>query len=161
MSSRNGAPIDFQAWAQNQIVKRTEAALKEHDAAFAERHAETPLLQLVQYLRRCADTLKHSPSPNEVDGGDFIEQRLSNGVCQSHSFRPRFFLGFPLCLCGSFRVLLGLFLTFGLFFSFALECPLFLAFLSIQGLLYCFLLFIACSVFELTHRCWRRWRAPR
>lgn len=35
MSSRNGAPIDFQAWAQNQIVKRTEAALKERDAAFA------------------------------------------------------------------------------------------------------------------------------
>ena len=50
MSSRNGAPIDFQAWAQNQIVKRTEAALKERDAAFAERHAETPLPQLAQYL---------------------------------------------------------------------------------------------------------------
>lgn len=50
MSSRNGAPIDFQAWAQNQIVKRTEAALKERDAAFAERHAETPLPQLARYL---------------------------------------------------------------------------------------------------------------
>lgn len=78
MSSRNGAPIDFQAWAQNQIVKRTEAALKERDAAFAERHAETPLPQLAQYLKRCAETLKHSPSPAEVDGGAFIEERFGS-----------------------------------------------------------------------------------
>lgn len=52
--------------------------MEARDAAFAERHAETPLLQLAQYLRKCADTLKHSPSPNEVDGGDFIEQRFGS-----------------------------------------------------------------------------------
>lgn len=78
MSSRNGAPIDFQAWAQNQIVKRTEAALKERDAAFAERHAETPLPQLARYLHRCSLSLGHSPSPNEVDGGSFIEERFGS-----------------------------------------------------------------------------------
>lgn len=78
MSSRNGAPIDFQAWAQNQIVKRTEAALKERDEAFAARHAETPLPQLARYLKRCAETLKHSPSPAEVDGGAFIEERFGS-----------------------------------------------------------------------------------
>ena len=77
-SFANGKPIDHQAWAENQIAKRTRAALEARDAAFAERHAETPLLQLAQYLRRCADTLKHSPSPNEVDGGDFIEQRFGS-----------------------------------------------------------------------------------
>ncbi len=78
MSSRSGAPIDFQVWAQNQIAKRAEAALKERDAAFAERHAETPLPQLARYLKRCAETLKHSPSPAEVDGGDFIETRFGS-----------------------------------------------------------------------------------
>lgn len=78
MSSRSGAPIDFQAWAQNQIVKRTEAALKERDAAFAERHAETPLPQLARYLHRCSLSLGHSPSPNEVDGGSFIEERFGS-----------------------------------------------------------------------------------
>lgn len=78
MSSRNGAPIDFQAWAQNQIVKRTEAALKERDAAFAERHAETPLPQLARYLHRCSLSLGHSPSPNKVDGGSFIEERFGS-----------------------------------------------------------------------------------
>lgn len=77
-SFANGKPIDYQAWAENQIAKRTRAALEARDAAFAERHAETPLLQLAQYLRKCADTLKHSPSPNEVDGGDFIEQRFGS-----------------------------------------------------------------------------------
>ena len=36
MSQRGGRPIDFQAWAQNQIVKRTVAALEARDEAFAE-----------------------------------------------------------------------------------------------------------------------------
>lgn len=81
MSSRNGAPIDFQAWAQNQIVKRTEAALKERDAAFAERHAETPLPQLARYLHRCSLSLGHSPSPNEeFHRGAFRELGNSNAI---------------------------------------------------------------------------------
>ena len=78
MSSRSGAPIDFQAWAQNQISKRTEAALKERDEAFAARHGETPLPQLARYLHRCSLSLGHSPSPNEVDGGSFIEERFGS-----------------------------------------------------------------------------------
>ena len=77
-SFANGKPIDYQAWAENQIAKRTRAALEARDAAFAERHAETPLPQLARYLKRCAETLKHSPSPSEVDGGDFIEKRFGS-----------------------------------------------------------------------------------
>ena len=76
MSQRGGRPIDFQAWAQNQIVKRTVAALEARDEAFAERNADTPLPQLARYLSRCAISLGHSPSPSEVDGGTFIEQRF-------------------------------------------------------------------------------------
>lgn len=40
MSQRGGRPIDFQAWAQNQIVKRAVAALEARDEAFAERNAD-------------------------------------------------------------------------------------------------------------------------
>ena len=69
MSQRGGRPIDFQAWAQNQIVKRAVAALEARDEAFAERNADTPLPQLARYLSRCAISLGHSPSPSEVDGG--------------------------------------------------------------------------------------------
>ena len=43
MPQRGGRPIDFQAWAQNQIVKRAVAALEARDEAFAERNADTPL----------------------------------------------------------------------------------------------------------------------
>lgn len=78
MSQRGGRPIDFQAWAQNQIVKRAVAALEARDEAFAERNADTPLPQLARYLSRCAISLGHSPSPNEVDGGAFIEQRFGS-----------------------------------------------------------------------------------
>lgn len=78
MSQRGGRPIDFQAWAQNQIVKRAVAALEARDEAFAERNADTPLPQLARYLSRCAISLGHSPSPNEVDGGTFIEQRFGS-----------------------------------------------------------------------------------
>lgn len=78
MSQRGGRPIDFQAWAQNQIVKRTVAALEARDKAFAERNADTPLPQLARYLSRCAISLGHSPSPSEVDGGTFIEQRFGS-----------------------------------------------------------------------------------
>ena len=78
MSQRGGRPIDFQAWAQNQIVKRAVAALEARDEAFAERNADTPLPQLARYLSRCAISLGHSPSPSEVDGGTFIEQRFGS-----------------------------------------------------------------------------------
>jgi len=78
MSQRGGRPIDFQAWAQNQIVKRAVAALEARDEAFAERNADTPLPQLARYLHRCSLSLGHSPSPNEVDGGSFIEERFGS-----------------------------------------------------------------------------------
>ena len=78
MSQRGGRSIDFQAWAQNQIVKRAVAALEARDEAFAERNADTPLPQLARYLSRCAISLGHSPSPSEVDGGTFIEQRFGS-----------------------------------------------------------------------------------
>ena len=84
MSQRGGRPIDFQAWAQNQIVKRAVAALEARDEAFAERNADTPLPQLARYLSRCAISLGHSPSPSEVDGGTFIEQRFGSWAgCRS------------------------------------------------------------------------------
>lgn len=51
MSQRGGRPIDFQAWAQNQIVKRAVAALEARDEAFAERNADNGYVQGSYYLR--------------------------------------------------------------------------------------------------------------
>lgn len=70
--------FDVENWRDQQIAQRTKDALAARDAAFAEKHAETPLRELAQYLVRCARTLRHSPAPCEVDGGTFIEERFGS-----------------------------------------------------------------------------------
>lgn len=70
--------FDYNSWRDQQIAQRTKDALAARDAAFAEKHAGTPLRELALYLARCARTLRHSPPPCEVDGGAFIEQRFGS-----------------------------------------------------------------------------------
>ena len=70
--------FDYNSWCDQQITQRTKDALAARDAAFAEKHAGTPLRELALYLARCARTLRHSPAPCEVDGGAFIEQRFGS-----------------------------------------------------------------------------------
>ena len=70
--------FDVENWREQKIAQRTKDALAARDAAFAEKHAETPLRELAQYLVRCARILRHSPAPCEVDGGAFIEQRFGS-----------------------------------------------------------------------------------
>ena len=70
--------FDYNSWRNQQIAQRTKDALAARDAAFAEKHAGTPLRELALYLARCARTLRHSPAPCEVDGGAFIEQRFGS-----------------------------------------------------------------------------------
>ena len=54
--------FDVENWRDQQIAQRTKDALAARDAAFAEKHAETPLRELAQYLARCARTLRPQPS---------------------------------------------------------------------------------------------------
>ena len=70
--------FDVENWREQKIAQRTKDALAARDAAFAEKHADTPLRELALYLARCARTLRHSPAPCEVDGGAFIEQRFGS-----------------------------------------------------------------------------------
>ena len=70
--------FDYENWCQQQIAKRAKAALDARDAAFAEKHADTPLNELAHYLRRQAELLRRTPGPCEVDGGAFIEQRFGS-----------------------------------------------------------------------------------
>ena len=70
--------FDVESWRDRQIAQRTKDALAARDAAFAEKHADTPLRELALYLTRCARTLRHSPAPCEVDGGTFIEERFGS-----------------------------------------------------------------------------------
>ena len=68
--------FDIESWRDRQIAQRTKDALAARDAAFAEKHAGTPLEELAQYLARRANMLRHTPVPCEIDGGTFIEERF-------------------------------------------------------------------------------------
>lgn len=68
--------FDYQTWLNSQVAERAKASLAARDAAFAENNAGVTRAALTQYLNVCAAALGHSPSPTEIDGGAFIEQRF-------------------------------------------------------------------------------------
>jgi len=79
MSNRNPRErFDYKSWFERNVAKRTVAALEARDAEFAEKHADTPLAHLAQYVGNRAELLRHTPSPCEIDGGAFIEQRFGS-----------------------------------------------------------------------------------
>lgn len=79
MSNRNPRErFDYKSWFERNVAKRTVAALEARDAEFAEKHADTPLAHLAQYVGNRAELLRHTPSPCEIDGGTFIEQRFGS-----------------------------------------------------------------------------------
>ena len=79
MSNRNPRErFDYKSWFERNVAKRTVAALEARDAEFAEKHADTPLAHLAQYVGNRAELLRHSPAPCEVDGGAFIEERFGS-----------------------------------------------------------------------------------
>lgn len=80
MSHRNPRErFDYKSWFERNVAKRTVAALEARDAEFAEKHADTPLAHLAQYVGNRAELLRHTPSPCEIDGGTFIEERSAVG----------------------------------------------------------------------------------
>ena len=70
--------FDYQNWLNGQVAERAKASLTARDAAFAENNAGVTRAALTQHLNVCAAALGHSPSPTEIDGGAFIEQRFGS-----------------------------------------------------------------------------------
>lgn len=91
MSHRNPRErFDYKSWFERNVAKRTVAALEARDAEFAEKHADTPLAHLAQYVGNRAELLRHTPSPCEIDGGTFIEERFGGwaAVLEMAHLRP-------------------------------------------------------------------------
>lgn len=91
MSNRNPRErFDYKSWFERNVAKRTVAALEARDAEFAEKHADTPLAHLAQYVGNRAELLRHTPSPCEIDGGTFIEERFGgwDAVLEMAHLRP-------------------------------------------------------------------------
>lgn len=63
---------------ENIMRKRTEEALAEKQAAFAELHRNDTDIELLCYLRKCAREIGHSPNVCEVIGGSYLYQRFGN-----------------------------------------------------------------------------------
>lgn len=82
--------FDVENWREQKIAQRTKDALAARDAAFAEKHADTPLAHLAQYVGNRAELLRHTPSPCEIDGGTFIEERFGGwaAVLEMARLRP-------------------------------------------------------------------------
>ena len=79
MSKVAGAQkFDGRNWFEQQIAKRTRAALEEQDAAFAEQHAGDSLPELAAYVAQCAAKWNHSPAPCEIEGGSYIARRFGS-----------------------------------------------------------------------------------
>ena len=77
MSKVAGAQkFDGRNWFEQQIAKRTRAALEAQDAAFAEQHAGDSLPELAAYVSRCAAQWNHAPAPCEIEGGSYIARRF-------------------------------------------------------------------------------------
>ncbi|MBQ8831714.1 MAG: hypothetical protein IJ017_08950 [Oscillospiraceae bacterium] len=65
-------------WTNCQLEKRTIAALKKKNEMFALKHAEDTKEQLLDYIRKCAEEIGHTPCREEIIGGNFIAQRFGN-----------------------------------------------------------------------------------
>ena len=79
MSKVAGAQkFDGRNWFEQQIAKRTQAALAAQDAVFAEQHAGDSLPELAAYVSRCAAQWNHAPAPCEIEGGSYIARRFGS-----------------------------------------------------------------------------------
>ena len=61
---------------ENIVRKRTHTALNEKENAFVEAHAEDSNEELLEYLKKCAVKIGHTPNESELIGGKLITQRF-------------------------------------------------------------------------------------
>ena len=72
--------FDYKSWFERNVAKRTVAALEARDAAFAEKHADTPLEELAQYLVKLG-----AESAVNFDGGGSSEMVINGRIVNKPS----------------------------------------------------------------------------
>ena len=58
------------------IKRMVDEALLKQEKVFAEEHSVDSDVQLLAYVRSCADRLGHTPWPREIAGGSFLLHRF-------------------------------------------------------------------------------------
>lgn len=70
--------FDAQAYVNRMLEERTNAALEQKNAQFAQEHDGDTGEELLDYVVQCAEKLKHTPHVDEVIGGRFIASRFGS-----------------------------------------------------------------------------------
>ena len=82
--------MDVNAWRERQIAKHIRRLLEERDELFRQRHAGDTDAELLEYVIRQARALHRMPHPMELEGGQYIEERLGDwaNLARSLDYAP-------------------------------------------------------------------------
>ena len=70
--------LDVNAWRERQLAKHIQRLLDERDELFRQRHTGDTDGELLEYVVRKARTLRRMPHPMELEGGQYIQERLGD-----------------------------------------------------------------------------------
>lgn len=65
-------------WFNEKVEARTKKSLAQLEKMFRQEHAMDSDEELLEYVRKCAEELEHTPHPIEVLGGKYITQRFGD-----------------------------------------------------------------------------------
>ena len=77
--------MDVNAWRERQIAKHIRRRLEERDELFRQNHGEATDRELLEYVIREARTLHRMPHPMELDGGQYLQERLGDWAALARS----------------------------------------------------------------------------
>ncbi len=77
--------MDVGAWRERQIAKHVLRLLEERDELFRRRHAGDTDAELLEYVVRKAHAMKRMPHPMELEGGQYLNERLGDWAALARS----------------------------------------------------------------------------
>ena len=77
--------MDVGAWRERQIAKHIMRLLEERDELFRRRHAGDTDAELREYVIRKARAMKRMPHPMELEGGQYLNERLGDWAALARS----------------------------------------------------------------------------
>jgi len=77
--------MDVNAWRERQIAKHVMRLLEERDELFRQRHAGDMDAELLEYVIRKASAMKRMPHPMELEGGQYLNERLGDWAALARS----------------------------------------------------------------------------
>ena len=77
--------LDVNAWRERQLAKHIQRLLDERDELFRRRHAGDTDAELLEYVVRKARVMRRMPHPMELEGGQYLNERLGDWATLARS----------------------------------------------------------------------------